>query len=314
MEPAHSPTISTIVLRIKFVSLVVTVLICALLAACTSIPSHPIQNKEAVDDPVLECQQFYQRFNAIVDSNKVRDAQTSRIDDFPHLQINRFLIAIKPQLTYQTKLNTWLGLLAQLGLETNSVELANLPRAARNQLAEFSPQPLRNMDNDAVLHQCSQTLLKSDLASAAKQKQIVENAGIADNYQTWKRIVGLYPLLALPIAWGIHNWHQDSSAVLKTPTDKLPIKGKLLRYKAVDKPAYGSFEEVKSAIQASSQNPLQIPLPESDIKERLFATFSPLWEVDTVQNDDKIGAPQWRNQADYPTNPSVQHSNTPFFH
>ena len=273
----------------------------ALLAACTSTPTQLIQKDEVLNDPVLKCQRFYYHFNAIVDTSKVRDAQTAHIENFPQLQINRFLAALKPQLNQQTKLHMWLSLLAQLGLQSNSIELKNLPPVARDQLTAYSVKTSQNADNEALLHKCSQTLLEDVMTSTAKQNQILATAEVPDNYRIWNRIVGLYPLVALPIAWGIHNWHQDSSTVLKTPTEELPITGKILRYNANNQLTYVDFEEVKSAIQASSQNPLKIPLPDSDTTERLFATFSPLWEVDTVQNSDKIGAPQWPSQSTYPS-------------
>ena len=52
----------------------------ALLAACTSTPTQLIQKDEVLNDPVLKCQRFYYHFNAIVDTSKVRDAQTAHID------------------------------------------------------------------------------------------------------------------------------------------------------------------------------------------------------------------------------------------
>jgi hypothetical protein len=266
-----------------------------ILGGCSAATPQPAPGSELFYNPVLSCQRFYRRFDTLVDTYDVTDSQTTPIAGYPHLQINRFLAALVPRLNQRDKLVMWLNLTAQLGLQTNSIELNNLPPAARDQLAAYIPAFLQVRDVGAAVRQCSQTLLHQDILSQPRQKQILQNIKIADNYHNWKRIVGLYPLVALPVALGIHNWHKKTAAILKTPTAQLPVHGKLVTYKTDNQLAYADFKEVRMAMETSRQNPLHIPLPDATTRQRLFATYSPLWEVDTVQDSDRIGAPQWQN-------------------
>lgn len=44
-----------------------------------------------------------------------------------------------------------------------------------------------------------------------------------------------------------------------------------------------------------SQTPLQIPDPQGEERRRLFDTFAPIWEIDTVSAADRIGVVAWRD-------------------
>ncbi len=263
-----------------------------LLAACSAFSIQPA--RDAAGDPIVTaCNQYYREFTRIIEKNNVKDAQTTAVSGYPYLHVNRFLSSLRPRLNQPDKLKLWLQLAARLALQTNTIEINNLPTRARHELADISPPHLQDHDPGRVLTHCSQALLQYDLTSPANQQRILHNAIVPDDYHTWKRIVGLYPLVALPVAAGINQWHKESSSMLKTPTADLPIEGTLVRYDTGRQSTYTTIDQVHSALLAAKQNALRIPLPDEQSRQQLFATFSPIWEVDTVHNDDKIGTPVW---------------------
>ncbi|WP_455211156.1 hypothetical protein [Kaarinaea lacus] len=223
----------------------------------------------------------------------MKDAQTTVVDGYPYLHVNRFLVALKPHIDHPDKLNLWMQLAAQLALQTHSIEIKNLPDSAQNELTQITPIHLQSREPSDVLVMCSQILLHHALIAPINQQHILHNAKVPDNYHTWKRIMGLYPLVSLPVAAGIQNWHKKSSSTLQTPAAELPIEGNLVRYVTDTQSAYNNVNEIQSAIFDAKQNALEIPLPDEETQQRLFTAFSPIWEVDTIQNGDRLGAPVW---------------------
>jgi hypothetical protein len=270
----------------------------SLLCACSALSPQPTR-EEAGSQTVIACNRYYHEFTNIIEKHHVKDAQTTAVGGHPYLHVNRFLSSLRPRLDQPDKLNLWLKLAAQLALQTNTIEINNLPPGAQQELVDLSPAHLQDLEPAGVATHCSHVLLQYDLTSPINQQHILRNANVPDDYHTWQRIVGLYPLVALPVAAGINKWHKESTSVLNTPTANLPIQGTLVRYHTDTQSAYTSFDEIHSALLAAKQNALQIPLPDEQSRQRLFATFSPLWEVDTMRNDDKIGAPVWSPNAPY---------------
>ncbi|KPJ89313.1 MAG: hypothetical protein AMJ53_15865 [Gammaproteobacteria bacterium SG8_11] len=271
------------------------------LAACSTLPSPPpdstqfLQPTEQTTDnqSVFSCSRYYRELDRLIVRFHVQDAQTTAIRGYPYLHVNRLLAGLTQHIDHPDKLAMWLKLAAQLALQTNSIELNNLPESALQELIQIVPPHLSGQEPGSVLTLCSQTLLRYQIASTTDRQKILTHARVPDNYRTWQRIVGLYPIVSLAVAAGINNWHQKSSAVLQTPLANLPVKGRLTRYYTDTHTAYSDASDVQSAIDAAKQNPLGFPLLDSETQQRLFATFAPLWEIDTVQSDDKIGAPDW---------------------
>jgi hypothetical protein len=267
-----------------------------LLSACASLTSQPAPDTPA-NPAVLSCLQYYRALTDIIDNNQVNDAQTIAVREYPFLHVNRFLTGLKPALDQEEKIGLWIKLAAQLALRTQNIEINNLPPEARNQLAAITPANGQNAPPAQAMQRCSRTLLEHVLSSPRSQRRILHNAKVPDDYHSWKRVVGLYPLVSFPVAAGIQQWHTESTATLKTSTAELPVNGALVRYTADTRSAYKDFAAVKSVLESARQNALRIPLPGDDTLQRLFATFAPIFEVDTVQHDDKIGAPEWQSNA-----------------
>lgn len=112
-------------------------------------------------------------------------------------------------------------------------------------------------------------------------------------YRLWQRALGLYPLAALPFRFGISQWHRKTRAVYAQPLSSLPVHGQLVRYAPPPMDNPPDPAEVAAILGRSARNPLHIPEPSLKEQERLFAAYAPEFEIDVVNADDRIGAPQW---------------------
>ena len=95
--------------------------------------------------------------------------------------------------------------------------------------------------------------------------------------------------------------HRELGENFSRSVSTLPIEGTPYRYCHQGDPPRLSPDEVSAIIERSSANLLGMPRPQGNDLDRLFATFSPVWEVDVVDNDDHhLGTPYWSSEAEAP--------------
>ena len=219
----------------------------------------------------------------------VRDAGAARVPGYPYLRSNRLLAALGREELDEAGRRAWVEQLLQLGLEGYRFELQNLPAAARKTLKQTAPAAA-----DAPLWQtvetCSRALRRAELVPEAARR-LRGRVSVPDNYRSWQRVLGLYGIVVLPFAWGVHSWHQETREVYALPLGRLEVAGRLVRY--VPPPAPRG-PELERAWRQMRRDALGIPRPDPSVRERLFALHAPVWVVDTVSEADRIGTPVWR--------------------
>lgn len=87
------------------------------------------------------------------------------------------------------------------------------------------------------------------------------------------------------------NLAQPEHRTFATPLAALPVVGELVRW-ASSPVALLNAPQVGEILHRSL-DPLGIPMPTATDFGRLFDTFSPVWEVDVMDNDNHIGTPCW---------------------
>lgn len=268
------------------------------LCACAGLVEQDLVSESSTtnSDAINLCRQFYFDLDDAVRNAEVEDAQTTRIKGFPYLHTNRFLSSLRTELHDSEKFQFWLKQLSLLAQQTLAIEHRNLPIEKRQTL---NIQTLKGHTPDitSTLNSCGELLSQHDFMSADNRQRLINTAVVADDYHTWKRIVGLYALTAIPFSWGIDRWHQESTAALTQPLQTRTAQGPLIQYLLTDAPAFSDFAQVRAAVNLAKQNSLAIPLPEPEVLNKLFATYAPIWEVETVSNDDRIGTPLWGAEA-----------------
>jgi hypothetical protein len=114
-------------------------------------------------------------------------------------------------------------------------------------------------------------------------------ARVPDDYELWKRVVGLYPVTTLPFSVGVSAWQRQTLQIFEQPFERLPVAGKLVRYE----PEGGTPLDpgvAQALLSGARDNPLGMPLPQGASLQRLLAAHAPAFEVD---ENDRIGVPAW---------------------
>lgn len=259
---------------------------------------------EPVADPatppaVTQCRHFYAQLQAAVTKAGVTDVQSAPIQGLPYLYTNRFLSSLRQQPMTEPQFEFWLDQLQQLGQETWEIQSANLPMAAQQALLEQQPAAWPKTWPQA-LAQCAQTLRQHDLQTPPARQALQASAITPDSYSSAARVFGLYPLTKHAMYAANQRSREKFTEAYLTRLEALPVKGKLVRYTPPAAPP-SNPREVEALLKLSALNPLQLPLPQGAERERLFAIFAPVWEIDVAHHrDDHIGRPLWPSTLDLP--------------
>lgn len=264
-----------------------------LLAGCATVGKPPAPLAPVAGDALATCQTLYREVDAAIERAEVRDHGSSLISGFPYLRTTRLLASFRDELTEQEQWSAWLGHMAGLDAEARVLELRNLPTPVTGHPSDT----LRDELDRCREHLLAAELSSEDLAQPERRTALRDAARVPDDYVTWWRIAGLYPFTALIVSANIAAWHAETRDTFATPLTTLPVMGELIRWTT---PSTMSSDTTMKAAEVSdilrrSLDPLGIPSPTTTELDRLFNAFSPLWEVDVTNDDDRIGKLRWDN-------------------
>jgi len=262
-------------------------LILAALALVTGCGRAILASRSDLPASVQACLAFYGSADRLVQDVGVDDAEAARVPGFPHLRTDRFLAAMGDAPLSQVQYEAWVDRLQQLDREGREVEFRNLDLATRATLAPDLDGFLARVDT------CAETLRRADATDEEASSRLRDAAKVPSRYSTTKRVLGLYPVTSAFMSTGVARLHREVHEDYRRPLDALPVHGRLVRYvprEVTDLPSAG---EVAGILRETMGNPLGIPEPSPADKERLFAAFAPVWEIDVAGEADRIGVPRW---------------------
>ena len=255
-----------------------------LLAGCAA----PGLRAPAVAPEDEACLRFFAQADAAVDAAGVRDALATRIADFPHLRVNRLLASFRDELADAATTRFWLAQLARLDAQARAAELANLPPPALRELAAAEGREPASLA--AGLAQCRARLVAADAADAARLATLRGAAVVPDDYSLALRTLGLYPLTRIPFGAGVAAFERRVADTFALPLDQLPVHGALARWALPNTPAR---DALVPRLAAATANPLGIPEPDAAALAALARAHAPVFEIDVVDDNDRIGRPRW---------------------
>ncbi len=227
----------------------------------------------------------------------VMDTEAARIPGYPHLRINRFLSSFRNEVNEDSYL-FWLKQLQELADQGRRVEIRNLPESSGQKLEKTIQAALSSQARTIdALNDCSNKLLQAQIENLSSRNDLKKVATVADNYRTWERIVGIYPLTAWAFKIAIAQWHEKTLNRYKQPLSQLKVMGQLIRYEPLPGSELSNSVQIAQILKKSSNNPLKIPLPDGKDQLHLFNSFAPLFEIDVAGNDDRIGYPELQKGA-----------------
>ncbi len=238
---------------------------------------------------------FFDELDTAVSRSGVRNRAYFQVPGFPYLRANRFLVSLKAHLKNDARKDQWLHLMQQLDIEARIIEIQTLPATKVETLAaEFGLAPDRQLLVTKVNHYSNQLL-----AHDRRQPGFIEALQAAvqneSEYSTLMRVVGLYPLAAIPVAIVTHRVFDQVAEWHTLPLERMQPQGALTAYGPAGVLDY-SGQQVRKIIVRSRHNPLGIPLPSADERNMLLAFFAPVIIQDSAADYDRIGAVEWSQQ------------------
>lgn len=264
------------------------------LTACASIPQPQQLNLQSDDPFTRSCAELLQAMDSLVESAGVADLGARRIEGFPYLRSNRFLASFHDALDDNPLLrNAWLRQLRQLDVEGRSFELANTPPRFLDD-TQFADKAVVS----EKIRQCAVHLSEVDLQYPSRLELLKSQANVADDYSNTKRVLGLYALTRYPFYWGVEDWQQDVEAAFDFSRQQDNSNSTRVNYSPPQLPTL-TKAGVRQLLERSNQHPLGIVDLSTAERQKLFATFAPIYEIETAGEFDRIGYPGWSDTA-YP--------------
>lgn len=273
-------------------------IIVGMLVACSGIPQRsdvPLSRNLDKQGQVGECARFFSQLDELIDARGVRDVEQMPVSGMPYLRTDRFLFSFRNRLDSDKAFEGWVDRMLALDRRARRRELANLSTSAgdRSDLSVFQTGNL-----EAKVKECGDVLRRSDMSSAATRQELPERVWVPAHYQTYKRVLGLYPLSSQFVLMGVARLHDKVTRSFATPKRDLAVAGDIVQYIPPSSAGVMQRQETASILRRSSNNPLGVPEPVGEDLERLFAAFAPVWEIDVASEADRIGAPAWdKDQA-----------------
>jgi hypothetical protein len=231
-----------------------------------------------------------------VEEAGVRNASAYPVPGFPYLRANRFLSALKSRLKDDKERDAWVRWMQQLGLQSRKKEISNLPDSL---VLALVSKETDLPDRDGLLRQmesCSSELLSHDQTRSSFYSTLIPSVDIPDEYSTLLRIVGIYPVIALPVAAVTERSKKKIKSWFAAELKDLPIEGRLLSF-VPEKRAFLSEREIEEIIETSRINLLEVPLLDETVEKRLVEYFAPIFIQDVAASYDQIGRVGWKGEG-----------------
>jgi hypothetical protein len=264
----------------------------AALGGCALAPVEP--RVAPPDSLVARCERLYAVLDEAAAAAGVQDGGEGRVEGFPYLRADRFLASFRDAPLDEAALRSWVDALVGLDRAARRAELENLPRAARSAVtARLAADGWPETEPAVLIEGCSGTLRDHDLADPATRARLRGDVRVPDDYDTWKRVIGLYAFTSMPFAYGVRRYEAEVKATYRMPLEQLPVRGALVRYAPRENVTLDG-PEVAATLTRSVAGPLKIPSPAGEDLARLAAAFAPVLEIDEVDGNDRIGSPVLR--------------------
>ncbi|WP_166263656.1 hypothetical protein [Marinobacter caseinilyticus] len=218
------------------------------------------------------CQSTLQDWQHQVMDSGAFEAKTTPVPGFPYLRVNRFLASFDLNRLNLAQRSEWLAVAWENARHAWHLEAANLGKPE----SDLAP-----------LVTCAEAGLATLRVDRTAFLAMASSVDVPDDYVTWQRAIGLYPLLIPYVKYRTDNLFDE----LLTALDHYQPQFPQVVYQPNLESQYSDGQLAAVMEAARQRSALAIPRFNSDERARLFATFAPVWLVERRGEDDKIGVP-----------------------
>jgi hypothetical protein len=241
-----------------------------------------------------QCREFLNRLDEAVEEAGVKDTSNVLIRGFPYLRTNRFIASLKKNLRDDGQKEEWSRWMQQLDLLSRKKELGNLPDKA---ILSLDFEDGRKADREwlyAQVKSCSSMLMSHDQVRSDFYSTLFPLVHVPEEYSCFRRTVGLYPLVAIPVAVLTKRSIKKVRKTFDTDLKNLPVDGQPRPFTPESRASL-SGKEVQEIIEDSRKNLMGVPLPNGDQEEKLAWSFAPVFIQDVAAPYDRLGQVVWKD-------------------
>ena len=260
---------------------------CAVIDQPPRSAQSPRSDQEFRSVEVKECVDWFTRLDETIDRAGVRDAEAYRVPGFPYLRVNRFLASFRQRAQKDSvAFAAWTKHLKALDERARSYEIKNVPQHLLVALEVSSRSEATTRTN-----QCANSLAAADATAASRKRMLVERAQVPDDYDDLKRTVGVYPVVSVAFFEFAKKWQKEAADMFQqTAAGTIEQQG-LTRYQPPDNSA--PAQRIASILANAKTDALGVPQFGDRETEILFATFAPVFEIETTGEYDRFGPLRW---------------------
>lgn len=201
-----------------------------------------------------------------------------RIANTPWLRNNRFLHSFQQQTLNRAQLSALMQRMNRRAIHGLGNESRHIPATA---LKHWQKTHRIQTTPAAFIQRCSTTLLRAQLAKPMAARTWLNQLNVPDSYSTLQRVLGFYPLAAIPFRWGVANEQHE----LQEQWGQ--IQGKPW----TSYPPNRANSTLSTASVKPPKDALQIPVLNAQTTQRLFTRHAPTWLIDSGSEVNRPGTP-----------------------
>lgn len=248
-------------------------LLLTVLAGCAGISVATVdrvpmrESQASIKASLYDCHAGYATLDTMARNLGIVDARYQRVEGLAHLRTSRFLASFDVGVLSEAAYQRWLMRQNAKAVEGLFVEWLRLQPADQHQLSHYWPG-----DQAAV----QRALIDCGALLVAHQSGLPRLTGMTtdDQYQSWKRWVGLYPLAVMPFYLAVVNEHQALQQRQREFADTGPERAGQWTYyqQAVSRP---SPTDALALLRGQTVDELGMPVFSSATEKQLLDAFMP---------------------------------------
>lgn len=253
------------------------------LAGCATLPMPARSDRLGETGPLGSCADFFAALDKRTKEAGVLDPGDFRVKKYPYLRVNRFIASFREVFDNKAAFAAWTDRMQVLDQDARKFEIANLPNST---VAELS-----SVNGRAGLYSkvatCGDLLRVADFQNAKHQEELRKSVSVPDDYITFRRVLGIYPLTHFFVSYGVSRWHAEAHERF---SPEPPANWRTIRYVPAQKIDTSSLRQIA---EPTERDALGIPMYPAEKREALFRMYAPVWEIRFQGDHDRIGTPLW---------------------
>jgi hypothetical protein len=258
---------------------------------CSTIGSHPYRT---ISERPVEYERFFKYLDKAVNEAGVRESSTFPVAGFPYLRTDRFLVGIQDRVANESQKELWVQRMRQHDLVAREKEIRNLPDSALAVLSLRLEEPLDRKSLIEKVNLYSAKLLTQDQRQSDFYDALKASSKIQGEYSTALRILGLYPIWALPVKAATTNVYDEFRQWHKARLEDLEVLGTITVY-APQHVVNLTDEDIRSMFRPAKQNAVGVPQLTDAETTALVTAFAPVLSQDVVDDYDRMGEIVWQD-------------------